>query len=96
MCHCGVGDKWEGLYCVGILCKYWWWVALLPRITDQEGHLRGCDGLSGDDQVAFILAILRIKDNDEFSILYMRHSQLSVGVPRERIKTAIGKENAQV
>jgi hypothetical protein len=71
-------------------------VALLPRITDQEGHLRGCDGLSGDYQVAFILAILRIKDYDEFSILYMRHSQLSVGVPRERIKTAIGKENVQV
>ena len=29
----------------------------------------GCDGFRGDDEVAFILAVLRIEDNDEFAVL---------------------------
>lgn len=39
-----------------------------PGVADQKCHLGGRDRFSGNDQVAFIFAVLRIKDNDEFTI----------------------------
>lgn len=43
---------------------------VLPRIPDQEGHLRGGDGLRGYDEVAFILAVLVVQNDDEFAIFW--------------------------
>jgi hypothetical protein len=45
-------------------------VACLPCVAHQEGHLSGRDRLGRDYEVAFVLAVLRVEDNDEFAILY--------------------------
>ena len=37
-------------------------------MPDHERHLLRRDGLGGDDEVAFILAVLGVEDDDEFSV----------------------------
>jgi hypothetical protein len=37
-------------------------------VADHEGGLLGCERLGGDDQVPFVLAVGRVKDNYEFAI----------------------------
>jgi hypothetical protein len=37
-------------------------------VADHEGGLLGCERLGGDDQVAFVLAVGRVKDNYEFAV----------------------------
>lgn len=39
-----------------------------PGVSDHKGHFFGCDGFSRDDEVAFVLAVGGIEDDDEFSI----------------------------
>ena len=46
-----------------------------PRVPDHEGHLLGRDGLRGDDEVALILAVCRVKDDDEFITLCQCESE---------------------
>ncbi|MNZ56689.1 hypothetical protein D3C78_746410 [compost metagenome] len=36
-------------------------------VADQEGHLRGRDGVGGDDQIAFVLAVGVVDHDDEFA-----------------------------
>lgn len=36
-------------------------------VADQEGHLRGADGIGGDDQVAFVFAVGVVDHDDEFA-----------------------------
>lgn len=42
-----------------------------PGVSDHKGHFLGCDGFGGDDEVAFVLAICGVEDDDEFSIPYV-------------------------
>ena len=37
-------------------------------MPDHEGHLLGCDGLGSDDEIAFILAVLGVENNDEVAV----------------------------
>ena len=46
-------------------------------VADHEGGLLGCERLGGDDQVAFVLAVGRVKDNHEFAVGWV---VLAVGV----------------
>lgn len=39
-----------------------------PRVTDHEGHFFCGHRFRCDDEIAFVLAVHRIKDNDEFAI----------------------------
>ena len=47
------------------LCRIAGWLSYQPRIADHEGHLFCRDRLSGDDEVAFILSILRVKNDNK-------------------------------
>lgn len=53
----------------------------LPCVTNEESHLGGCDRFCCDNEIALILAVLGVKDNYEFAILY-NESQLVVLVYR--------------
>lgn len=44
-------------------------VAGSPGVANEECHLRSCDGFGCDDEVAFILTVLRVEDNDKFAVL---------------------------
>lgn len=44
-------------------------VACSPCVANKEGHLGRSDGIGRNYEVAFILAILIIENNDEFAIL---------------------------
>lgn len=39
-------------------------------MADHEGHLLGRNVFCGDDEIAFVLTVHRIEDDDEFSISY--------------------------
>lgn len=45
----------------------------IPRVSHQKRHLGVCDGVGGDDQVAFVLAVLRVEDDDELAIFCHRY-----------------------
>ena len=40
---------------------------MLPRMPDHEGHLLCGDIFSSNDEVAFILTVCGVQDNDEFT-----------------------------
>lgn len=42
--------------------------SVLPRVSHQKRHLGLCDGVGGDDQVALVLAVLRVEDDHELAI----------------------------
>lgn len=44
-----------------------WRQGLVPGVAYHEAHLLRRDILGGDDEVAFILAVLGVKDDDEFA-----------------------------
>ena len=41
-----------------------------PCVANEEGHLRRSDGVGGDDEIAFIFAVLVIEYDDEFTVLW--------------------------
>lgn len=42
----------------------------LPCVANKESHLRRSDGVSGNDEIAFIFAVLGIEHDDEFAVLW--------------------------
>jgi len=54
-------------------------VSSLPGVTDQKGHLLCGDLLGGNDQIAFVLAVLVINSNDELASGYERGGKKDKG-----------------
>ena len=45
------------------------WKGNGPCVSDHEGHFLGRDIFGRDDEVAFVFAVRRVEDYDEFAIL---------------------------
>lgn len=63
----------------------------LPCVTNEESHLGGCDRFSCDNEVALILAVLGVKDNDEFAILYSESQLVALDCRRNPIGRMVQK-----
>lgn len=66
----------------------------LPRVSDHKGHLVGSYVLGCTDEVALILAVCRIEDDDEFAISCVDHG-LSAGLVQTRNCTSDKKKQSQ-
>jgi hypothetical protein len=51
-------------------------------MLDEPGHLLGCDTISSDYQIAFILSIFIIEDDDEFTLAERLQRLLDAGEAR--------------
>lgn len=51
-------------------------------MSDHKGHLFGCDGGCGDDQVGFVFAGGVVEDDDEFTIAWgaEQEREISLGM----------------
>ena len=64
----GIGAQMRPLQEISACGKWVLAESCEPRIPDHEGHLLACNVFSGNDEVTFILAVCRVKHNDEFAV----------------------------